>query len=197
MNLTARGDDNDFVTHAALHKISFKVRERLTGETFGNLPATGTLANIDAWAKHLCKDDKEQKTAFRNVASNFVLQLHREAEDKDKSNNQPPNMKQKLNNVRKESESINPKVGKQLICFLTGAGGSGKSNMIKGIIECGKQFCKNLKVEFTKQTIVVTALTGAWSPQPSVEKQHMAHVTSTEPKTSMRNSKNNGQEHVC
>jgi hypothetical protein len=53
MNLTPRGDDNDFVTHAALHEISFKVRERLTGETFGDLPATGALANVDAWAKHL------------------------------------------------------------------------------------------------------------------------------------------------
>jgi hypothetical protein len=41
-----------------------------------------------------CKDDKEQKTAFWNIASNFVLQFHREAEDKEKSNNQKRNKKE-------------------------------------------------------------------------------------------------------
>jgi len=154
-------DDENFVTHAALHEISFTVRERVTGNSSAGLPATGTLANIDAWAEHLCKNDDEQKTAFRNIASNFVLQLHREAEENDKQNNQSRQKRQKLNNIRKDLESVNPKVGKQLICFLTGAGGSGKSNIIKGIIEYGKQLCKNLGVEFTKRTIVVTALTGA------------------------------------
>jgi hypothetical protein len=71
-------------------------------------------------------------------------------------------------------------VGKQLICFLTCAGGSGKSNIIKGIIEHGKEFYKNHKVEFTKRTIVVTALTGAAAVTIGGETTHGAcHLNRT------------------
>jgi hypothetical protein len=122
----------DYITHSALHEISLKVRERVTDNNSDGLPATGTIENIDAWAEKLCKDDKEQRKAFRNIVSNYVLQFHAEATANDLQSNQSRQKKKKLNNIRKDLEAVNPKMGKQLICFLTGAGGSGKSNIIKG-----------------------------------------------------------------
>ena len=49
----------------------------------------------------------------------------------------------------------------QLVCFLNGAGGTGKSFLITSIIKYSKRLCENLRVDFDRRTIVVTALTGA------------------------------------
>jgi hypothetical protein len=167
-------EERDYVTHAALHEISIEVRERVTGNSSTGLPATGTIENINAWAEKLCKDDKEQMKAFRNLVSNYVLQFHAEAATNDLQSNPSRQKKKKLNNIKKDLEAVNSKVGKQLICFLTGAGGSGKSNIIKGIVEYGKDFCKGLGVGFTKRTIVVTALTGAAAMSVGGETTHGA-----------------------
>jgi len=48
----------------------------------------------------------------------------------------------------------------QLILFLTGAGGSGKSEVISNVLRYGKGFCQSLGQPFDSHTIVVTALTG-------------------------------------
>ena len=50
---------------------------------------------------------------------------------------------------------------KQFICFLSGAGGTGKTKVINSVKLYCKLFCDAIGVEFHRRTIVVTALTGA------------------------------------
>jgi hypothetical protein len=105
--------------------------------------------------------------------------------------------KKKLNNIRSDLEAVNPKVGKQLICFLTGTGGSGKSNVRKGIVECRKKFCKGLGVGFTKRTIVATALAGAAVTLVGGNKPaRTGHAVQTDT-LGVKRTKENGQRHAC
>jgi energy-coupling factor transporter ATP-binding protein EcfA2 len=48
----------------------------------------------------------------------------------------------------------------QLIMFLTGPGGSGKSEIIKELLAYVEQFCSAIQQPFTKRTILVTACSG-------------------------------------
>ena len=52
-----------------------------------------------------------------------------------------------------------------MLLFLTGPGGSGKSQVINMVLLYAKCFCEKLKFPFTKRTIVVTALTGVAATQ--------------------------------
>jgi ribose 1,5-bisphosphokinase PhnN len=48
-----------------------------------------------------------------------------------------------------------------LLCFLHGPGGCGKSTVIDLVIEYAREYCGYFSnYEFTKRTIVVTAMTG-------------------------------------
>ena len=47
-----------------------------------------------------------------------------------------------------------------LIAFVHGPGGAGKSTVIDLVILYCSEYCDNLKYPFTSQTIVVTTLTG-------------------------------------
>jgi hypothetical protein len=44
--------------------------------------------------------------------------------------------------------------------FMTGAGGSGKSNVIAAFYAYCKELCQNLNAHFDSRTIVITAITG-------------------------------------
>jgi hypothetical protein len=48
----------------------------------------------------------------------------------------------------------------QLIMFMTGPGGAGKSAVINALLSYCSEFSKNLGAHFDKRTIIVTALTG-------------------------------------
>jgi hypothetical protein len=48
----------------------------------------------------------------------------------------------------------------ELILFLTGPGGSGKSEITKELLLYAKEFCENLGCAFTEKTILITAMTG-------------------------------------
>ena len=48
----------------------------------------------------------------------------------------------------------------QLLMFMTGAGGSGKSRVIDAVMQYGREYVENLGLIFTRQTIVVTAMSG-------------------------------------
>ena len=54
-----------------------------------------------------------------------------------------------------EKTQLEAMVGKshesQLIMFLTGPGCSGKSKIVKGLLQYGKQYCMNLEVPFTEK----------------------------------------------
>ena len=62
----------------------------------------------------------------------------------------------------------------QLIMFLTGAGGSGKTRVINAVLAYAKGFCKELNYVFDKRMIVVTALTGVAATLIKGETLHSA-----------------------
>ena len=53
-----------------------------------------------------------------------------------------------------------PSKNGQLIMFLTGPGGSGKSEVINELLRYAQKFCSNIQQPFTKKTILVTACSG-------------------------------------
>ena len=61
-----------------------------------------------------------------------------------------------------------------IIVHLNGAGGSGKSHVMKHAVECGKQFFKNIGCPFTSKTICVTALAGVSVTHMSGKTSHLA-----------------------
>jgi len=75
---------------------------------------------------------------------------------------------------RKYLEKVNR--GSQLICFLSGFGGSGKSRVIVGLVRYASSLCNNLKIRFDRRTIVVTALTGAAAVSINGETSHAANA---------------------
>ena len=66
------------------------------------------------------------------------------------------------------------KKSKQLILFMTGAGGSGKTKVINAVMAYAKGFCKALNYMFDKRMIVLTALTGVAAMSINGETIHSA-----------------------
>jgi hypothetical protein len=64
----------------------------------------------------------------------------------------------RCNIIREHLEALGARP--QLIMFMTGAGGSGKSNVISAFFAYCKEFCKNLGAHFDSRTIIITAITG-------------------------------------
>ena len=102
-----------------------------------------------------------------------------EAEDTDDDRHNHSSQRNKCRKLNSNTGDLRRVCGlrngsKQLICFLTGAGGSGKSAVIERVKAYGKQFCENLGQAFTKRTIVVTALTGTAAVTIGGETTHAA-----------------------
>jgi hypothetical protein len=79
-------------------------------------------------------------------------------------------MEQELVGLR----SIGGDCTKQTLMFLTGPGGSGKSEVIKAVLGYASAYCNNLGVPFTRRTITVTALTGVAATSINGETVHSA-----------------------
>lgn len=177
------------VTSEMLHDLAMRVVERVTDtETGKNVPiATGTLANIREYADAMFHSDDDQKIAFESIVAAFLLSLYNEARKFDpEADNMSRQKILKLNSVKKDLERVNR--GAQLICFLSGAGGTGKSHVILSVIKYSKSFCDNLGIEYTSQTILVTALTGAAAVAVRGQTVHTAVSFFSEPTQSMIDS---------
>lgn len=59
------------------------------------------------------------------------------------------------------SEQATVKLVDQLIVFLNGPGSTGKLHVVSAIIRYCKKLCENLQINFNKQTVVVTAISGS------------------------------------
>ena len=174
-------DDDDFisrystfVTKKALHELAISRTERITmDDGHDEIKATGTLKNIQEYAVHHFRGDEDQEYAFEAIMSAFVLRLHDEAaKDTTGQEQMPAFRRRKMNHTRETLQKVNQ--GSQFISFLSGAGGSGKSHVIKTLVRYAKNLCSNLKVRYDKRTIVVTALTGAAAVGINGETTHMA-----------------------
>jgi hypothetical protein len=131
--------------------------------------ASGTSLSITNWAR-LAKLDKNQRRAFEVFASSFVLSFFRDAEigtlveglrnvpyllEKLRLNKLAGRVPSNTSRQKKSSESF-----ENLICFLHGPGGSGKSAVLELLLLYAAQYCQNIGEIFTETTIVVTACSG-------------------------------------
>ena len=136
-----------------------------------DLSADGTPENIITWSNVLFKDkdgipDEDQQQAFRTIVASFILTYHEEA-----TNDLPTELGTQRATTRRDYDALKSDLLKlrgmapaknsdKLDMFLTGAGGTGKTHVIKCVNTYGKEFCKLMGYPFDKRTIVVTALTG-------------------------------------
>ena len=133
------------------------------GISLSDIDATGTPESIHSWAKYAFNGDVEQQRAFEILASKFVLTYITEADGTDEGNNTLSGTARheyiRCKQLLQEMVGKPAKTG-QLIMFLTGPGGSGKSRIIHELLRYGQQFCSNIEQPFTRNTILVTACSG-------------------------------------
>ena len=134
------------------------------------LEANGSVQSIFDWAEKR-KLDKEQRRAFEIFCATFVLSFYTEC-PQETSND--PHFLLQLQNLMKL-------VGKpgatqhQLLCFLHGPGGSGKSTVLDLFLCYSKQFCSFLEgFIFTTNTVRITAMSGVAATLIRGETTHSA-----------------------
>ena len=126
----------------------------------------GTVDSIHSWCQQANFDDN-QNTAFIVIISHFLLTFFEET-DKDIST-----FESSLDNNATTRNAIMEVLAKhrlalemltqkrnRLRMFLDGPGGSGKSQVLKEVMNYASKFCKNIGIPFTKYTILVTASSG-------------------------------------
>ena len=118
----------------------------------------------DKKTKQYSSLDKNQRKAFIIMIAHFVMTYIEHAE------NSAKDCQQRIGEMTHFNRTIRQEKGKlkklcrklDLLCmFLNGPGGSGKSEVLKEVLIYGKEFCDNIGVPFTKQTILITASTGS------------------------------------
>ena len=124
--------------------------------------ANGTAASIGEWAKNT-KLDKRQRRAFKTIIAQFVLTFYKDADEQPDLSNiglgdyrREKRKLKKLTRLRRNSAITH----EQLVMFLHGPGGSGKSTAINLVMMYAQQFCELLEHPFTKNTIVISAMSG-------------------------------------
>ena len=124
--------------------------------------ANGTAESMNEWA-HKAKLDRRQRRAFKNITAQFVLTFYRGADSNkelDRRGRSEFNTERrrliKLARRRRDSEFVH----KQLIMFLHGPGGSGKTALINLVIIYAEKFSELLGYPFTKNTIIISAMSG-------------------------------------
>ena len=141
----------------ALHTLLTKQHTVVTANNgslkWDDFKFTGSLMSVSQHATHCFNTDKDQQLAFIQIVCAFILKLHQKTKFNAGSENefihQITLLKSTLNNPD------------QFIGFLSGQGGSGKSRVIQAVMNFCKNLCIALNVEFSRHTILVTALTGA------------------------------------
>ena len=110
--------------------------------------ATGSLASINTWAAKVFAGDVDQERAFRIIVASFVLSIYRHAMMNWTDRTIRPFGQHTISQNMKELEEMNIPSKNQLVCFMTGAGGSGKSRVINAVCEYVRAFCVNLEIPF-------------------------------------------------
>jgi hypothetical protein len=175
---------NQIMSKARLTLLSFTIVNRTVAgiARVEDKNANGTAACIRDWATTLFTDpetgerDISQQRAFEVIVSMFVLTFHKEAKKNEpKVGTAAPNLRQPYNKLLKRlSKMTGMENQKQLIMFMTGAGGSGKTRVINAVMLYAKRFCQDINYEFDKRMIVVTALTGVAATLINGETTHSA-----------------------
>jgi hypothetical protein len=144
-------ETDQIITKARLTALSIDVVRRHVGniEELSELPvANGTTKSIQDWAKKRFTDpdtnerDHAQQRAFEVIVSMFVLTFFEEAEDNEGKHNTGtavPDIRRRTrgpyDKLKKKLEKMTGmRKQKQLIMFMAGAGGSGKTRVINAVM---------------------------------------------------------------
>ena len=134
-------------------------------------PANGTAASIINWVCQANLND-DQRRSFEVLASAFVLTFYDDANNKDARGTQGGRFRaeyRKLNCLSGHSAAK-----ENLVAFIHGPGGAGKSAVIDLLILYCSEYCHHLDYPFDQHTIIVTALTGVAATHVMGETTHRA-----------------------
>ena len=141
--------------------------------------ANGTPDSIQKWGVAYGLDMK-QLASFEVLCATFVLTYYTEAYvnlDAPTIASGPRSLRHAFRSLVQQLRKLGAK--EQLVMFMTGPGGSGKSRVINALLHYAKSFCTELGVQFTDRTIVVTAITGVAATSIKGETTHSAaHLNS-------------------
>jgi hypothetical protein len=135
------------------------------GKEVTSVDATGTADSTSEWGQEK-EFDADQQKAFEATVASFILTFHHDIENScsDSTDHVPHLLLGRENSTstrrtRLGLEKLCHKK-KQLLLFMDGPGGSGKSTIIKEVLRCSREFCKNIQHPFNEMTIQVTATSG-------------------------------------
>ena len=119
-----------------------------------------SVKSIIDWARK-ARLDREQRRAFEIIISTFILTFYNDAqigETRVMGNRHAFIVEKKRLQILAETCR---RGSDQLICFLHGPGGSGKTTVIDLVMKYASEYCSYLdNFEFSSRTILVTAMTG-------------------------------------
>jgi Helitron helicase-like domain at N-terminus/PIF1-like helicase len=146
----------------------------LTGQqdTVTVLQANGSVKSIRDWSQK-SNLDITQGRAFEVIVGSFVLSFY------DSAPSGRTNARSRYSNEKKKLEKLVHRQtwkNNQLICFLHGPGGSGKSALIDLVLLYTNDYCSYLWSGFqsTERVVVVTAMTGVAATILQGETTHSA-----------------------
>jgi len=129
-------------------------------ESVSVLQANGSARSIIDWARK-AKLDREQRRAFEIMTGTFILSFYDNPADScDSIRGQRHSFVIEKRKLMDLCECKNRK-SNQLILFLHGPGGSGKTTVIDLVRTYAEEYCSYLEnFEYSPRTIMVTAMTG-------------------------------------
>jgi hypothetical protein len=135
------------------------------------IEATGTILSILQWSQqphlHL---DIQQQLAFQTATAALILTYYDDARGIDPSIYIGPSGETRRRLMRSDYAAEKKKLRQQaylmhrttsnLLMFLDGAAGSGKSHVVSQVLAYGKAYTSKLNLTFDMRTVIVTAITG-------------------------------------
>ncbi|CAB9528287.1 DNA helicase [Seminavis robusta] len=128
--------------------------------------ADGTCLSIIEWSHRPDLNlDKEQQLAFQIVTAAFMLTYYQDAESLDPSvyrtcSDNPSQIRRDFRNEKGKLQRMSRLRHNQLIMYLDGAGGAGKSRVVQELLKYAQEFTARLGLQFDMRTIVVSAMSG-------------------------------------
>jgi hypothetical protein len=137
------------------------------------LDADGTAWSIVEWSQQpFLNFDPMQKLAFQIVTAAFVLTYYNDAQGMHPSQS----TRTLFNSEKKDLQDLATlsRTKPHLRMFLDGPAGSGKSHVVRALLQYAAAYTTNLGLTFDMRTIVVTALSGVAATSIGGETLHSA-----------------------
>ena len=129
------------------------------------LDASGSAASIIQWGRAF-RGDRDQRRAFEAITASFVLACIREAAAMERNHDTrhratfPQIMKLRKLAFGLDQRKWARHKNDQLLLFLHGPGGSGKSTVLDMVMMYCKEYYENLGQTFSSRTVIVSAMSG-------------------------------------